>query len=160
MEQKIRLLIADDRLPSRDGLRALAATWPQVEVAGEAGDGREAVRQVEACCPDVVLMDIRMPAMDGLAATRIIKERWPRIRVVILTMYPVYHTEALSAGADAFLVKGCPTEDLLRAIIGPAESREEGQDQQTSSGDDPRSHATDAGVGFSAKWPFWRPKAA
>ncbi len=160
MEQKIRILIADDRLPSRDGLRALAATWPWVEVAGEAGDGREAVQQVEACCPDVVLMDIRMPLMDGLAATRIIKERWPRIRVVILTMYPVYHTEALSAGADAFLVKGCPTEEMLRAIIGSDGSREEGQDQQTSSGDELPSHLTDTGARFSAGWLFWTPKAA
>jgi len=160
MEQKIRLLIADDRLPSRDGLRALAATWPWVEVAGEAGDGGEAVRQVEACCPDVVLMDIRMPVMDGLAATRIIKERWPQIRVVMLTMYPVYHTEALSAGADAFLVKGCPTEDLLRAIIGPGESREESQDQQTSSRDELRSHPANSGGRFNTKSLFWTPDAA
>jgi DNA-binding NarL/FixJ family response regulator len=116
MEPKIRVLIADDRLPSRDGLRALAATWPRVEVVAEAGDGREAVRQVEACRPDVVLMDVRMPVMDGLAATRLIKECWPQIRVVILTMYPVHRKEALSAGADAFLVKGCSTEDLLAAI--------------------------------------------
>ncbi len=126
MEQKIRVLIADDRLPSREGLRALAATWPKAEVVGEAGDGREAVRLVEVCCPDVVLMDVRMPAMDGLAATRIIKERWPQVRVVILTMYPVHHQEALSAGADAFVVKGCPTEELLAAIIGPDQSRKEG----------------------------------
>mgnify|MGYP001406999865 CR=1 FL=1 len=72
MEQKIRVLIADDRPHSRDGLRALVTTWPNVEVAGEAGDGREAVQLVEACHPDVVLMDVRMPGMDGLVATRII----------------------------------------------------------------------------------------
>jgi YesN/AraC family two-component response regulator len=75
MERKIRVLIADDRPHSRDGLRALAATWPDVEVVGEAGDGQEAVQRVEANHADAVLMDVRMPGMDGLAATRIIKER-------------------------------------------------------------------------------------
>lgn len=134
MERKIRVLIADDRPHSRDGLRALAATWPRVEVVGEAGDGREAVRLVETCCPDAVLMDVRMPGMDGLAATRIIKERWPKVRVVILTMYPIHHKEALSAGADAFLVKGCSTEELLAAICNPGPSKEEGRDQQKSPG--------------------------
>ncbi len=94
MEQKIRVLIADDRPHSRDGLRALMATWPDVEVVGEAGDGREAVQRVEACRPEAALMDVRMPGMDGLAATRIIKECWPQVRVVILTMYPMHRTEA------------------------------------------------------------------
>jgi DNA-binding NarL/FixJ family response regulator len=118
MEQKIRVLIADDRPHSRDGLRALAATWPKVEVVGEASDGREAVRLAEAVRPDVVLMDVRMPALDGLAATRLIKERWPQVRVVILTMYPLPRADALSAGADACLVKGCATEELLAAVYG------------------------------------------
>ncbi len=121
MAQKIRVLIADDRLPSRAGLRALVTSWTGFEVVGEAGDGRDAVRLVEACCPDVVLMDARMPRMDGLAASRLIKERWPQVKVVILTMYPVYRKEALSAGADAFLVKGCSTEELLSAISSPHE---------------------------------------
>lgn len=124
MEQKIRVLIADDRPHSRDGLRALMATWPKVEVVGEVGDGREAVQLVETCRPDVVLMDVRMPVMDGLAATRLIKERWPTVKVVILTMYPMHHKEALSAGADAFLVKGCSTEELLAAICDPGQSKE------------------------------------
>jgi DNA-binding NarL/FixJ family response regulator len=123
MEQKIRVLIADDRPHSRDALRALAATWPKVEVVGEAGDGREAVQLVEACRPDVALMDVRMPVMDGLAATRLIKERWPQVKVVILTMYPMHHKEALSAGADAFLVKGCSTDELLAAICDPVETK-------------------------------------
>lgn len=119
MEQIIRVLIADDRLRSRNGLRALVATWPHIEVVGEAGDGQEAVSLAEAHHADAVLMDVRMPRLDGLAATRLIKKRWPQIRVVILTMYPMYRVEALSAGADAFLVKGCSTEDLLAAICGP-----------------------------------------
>lgn len=125
MTPTIRVLIADDRPRSRDGLRALLASWPRLEVVGEAGDGREAVRGVETCHPDVVLMDVRMPALDGLAATRLIKERWPQVKVVILTMYPLRRAEALSAGADACLVKGCTTEELLAAIYGPGESAKE-----------------------------------
>ena len=122
----MRVLIADDRPRSRDGLRALLATvrlsahgeaWPEVEVVGEAADGEEAVRLVEECRPDVVLMDVRMPAMDGLEATRFIKGRWPEVKVIVLTMYATYRAEALAAGADAFLVKGCPAEELLEAIL-------------------------------------------
>jgi DNA-binding NarL/FixJ family response regulator len=116
-EHRIRLLIADDAPRSRHGLRALLATWPEVEVIGEAADGREAVRLLGEYQPDVVLMDARMPVMDGLEATRLIKNRWPGIKVVVLTLYPVFRAEALAAGADAFLVKGCPAEELLEAIL-------------------------------------------
>lgn len=139
----MRVLIADDRPRSRNGLRALLATarlsasrlslgaepqaegstksqgeaLSEVEVVGEAADGREAVRLVEKCQPDVVLMDARMPVMDGLEATRLIKDRWPEVKVVVLTMYASYRADALAAGADAFLVKGCPAEELLQAIL-------------------------------------------
>ncbi len=113
----MQVLIADDRSRSRDGLRALLATWPEVEVVSEAADGREAVRLVEECRPDVVLMDARMPVMDGLKATRLIKDRWPEVKVVVLTMYPTYRADALAAGADTFLVKGCPADELLEAIL-------------------------------------------
>jgi len=117
MEQPMRVLIADDRPRSRDGLRALLATWPEVEVVGEAADGQEAVHLVEECQPNVVLMDVRMPVMDGLEATRLIKDRWPEVKVIVLTMYATYRADALAAGADAFLVKGCPAEELLEAIL-------------------------------------------
>jgi DNA-binding NarL/FixJ family response regulator len=117
MEQCMRVLIADDRPRSRDGLRALLTTCPGVKVAAEATDGQEAVRLVEECQPHVVLMDARMPTMDGLEATRLIKDRWPQVKVVVLTMYVSYRANALAAGADAFLVKGCPPEELLEAIL-------------------------------------------
>jgi DNA-binding NarL/FixJ family response regulator len=130
MEQCIRLLIADDAPRSRAGLRALLTTLglgvlqesqgeagPQVEVVGEAVNGQEALRLVEERQPDLVLMDARMPVMDGLEATQLIKDRWPEIKVVVLTMYPAYRAEALAAGADAVLVKGCPPEKLLEAIL-------------------------------------------
>jgi len=116
VEQRIQVLIVDDRSRSRDGLQALLATCPEVEVVGEAINGREALRSVEESQPDVVLMDARMPVMDGVEATRLVKSRWPEVRVVVLTLYAVYRVDALAAGADCFLLKGCPTTDLLAAI--------------------------------------------
>jgi DNA-binding NarL/FixJ family response regulator len=85
-------------------------------VVGEAADGREAVRLVGELHPDVVLMDARMPVMDGLEATRLIKAQWPEVRVVMLTIHPGCRDEALAADAHAFLVKGCPAKDLLEAV--------------------------------------------
>jgi len=119
----MRVLIADDRPRSRQGLRALLATQLEIEVIGEAGDGREALQLVEESRPDAVVMDARMPAMDGLTATRAIKERWPEVRVIVLTMYGSHRANAIASGADAFLVKGCPSEELLEAILNP-EQRE------------------------------------
>ena len=117
----MRVLIADDRSRSRQGLKALLSTQPGIEVVAEAGDGREAVRLVDERRPDAVLIDAKMPTMDGLAATRVIKEHWPQTKVIVLTMYDVYRTEALDSGANAFLVKGCSAEELLATILDPEE---------------------------------------
>ena len=117
MMNRCRVLIVDDRTQAREGLKALLTTVPPVQVIGEAADGQEAMRLVEEQRPDVVLMDARMPGMDGLQATRRIKDLWPEIRVVVLTIHATYRQEALTAGADAFLVKGCPAGDLLAAIL-------------------------------------------
>ena len=117
MMQHIRVLIADDRLSSRNGLKALLVTQCGIEIVGEAADGQETIQFVGQCRPDVVLMDVRMPLIDGLEATRVIKDRWPEVKVIVLTMYPSHQAEALAAGADAFLVKGCTAEDLLKAIL-------------------------------------------
>jgi DNA-binding NarL/FixJ family response regulator len=119
VEQHIRVLIADELPRSRGGLRAVLATWPEVELVGEAADGRETVRLVEERQPDVVFMDVRMPVMDGIEATRLIKSKWPEVKVVVLTMYPIHRAEALAAGADTFLVKGCSPKQLLDAILEP-----------------------------------------
>ena len=116
-----RVLIADDRSRSRQGLRALLATQSGISVVAEAKSGQEALRLAEETRPDAVVMDVRMPAMDGLTATRAIKERWPDVRVVVLTMYDSHRAEALASGADAFLVKGCPAEHLLEAILAREE---------------------------------------
>ena len=112
-----RVLIADDRPRCRSGLKVVLALRPEIRVVGESANGQETVRLMEKLRPDVVLMDVKMPVMDGLEATRIIKERWPGVKVIVLTIYADYRAEALTAGADAFLVKGCPAEELLKAIL-------------------------------------------
>ncbi len=118
MDQQVRVLIADDSLPAREGMRALLGTWPGVDVVGEVANGQEAIDRVEEVRPAVVLMDARMPGLDGVRATRLIKSRWPEIRIVMLTMYENCRREALAAGADMVLVKGCSAQDVLDAIVG------------------------------------------
>jgi DNA-binding NarL/FixJ family response regulator len=114
---EIRVLIVDDQQSVRKGLQSLLSFSPQVQVVGEAMDGSDAVRLADECHPDVVLMDIQMPVMDGLEATRRIKDRWPEIRVIVLTMYARYQAKALASGADLFLLKGCTLQVLQDAIL-------------------------------------------
>ncbi|MBK9712387.1 MAG: response regulator transcription factor [Kouleothrix sp.] len=116
MAQPIRVLIADDSARTREGLRVLFATWPEITVVGEAADGQEALRLVAERRPDVVLMDLHMPVLDGMQATRQIKQQWPSITVIVLTIYAVEQSAALAAGADAFVIKGTAPERLLAAI--------------------------------------------
>ena len=117
VKQPVRVLIADDRRSARQGLRALLSFCPQIEVLDEAADGQECVDLVAERKPDVVLMDMQMPLMNGLEATRLIKSRWPEIKVIALTMYAKHRQEALAAGADVFLLKGCAIETLQENIL-------------------------------------------
>jgi DNA-binding NarL/FixJ family response regulator len=117
MERRVRVLIADDRPATRQGLRALLSLLPQVEIIAEAADGRESVELVAEHRPDVVLMDMQMPVMDGVEATRRIKEQWPTVRIIALTIHAKYRAEALAAGADIFLLKEGNPDALLGAIL-------------------------------------------
>jgi DNA-binding NarL/FixJ family response regulator len=145
------VLIVDDQPSARRSLRALltALRWstPErgqqpasasifpVEVVGEAIDGLQAIAQVTALLPDVVVMDLQLhalatrePRLDGVATIRSIKSGWPTTRVVVLTMYATARASVLAAGADAFLLKGCPTKELLDAVMpGEATSRSQGE---------------------------------
>jgi DNA-binding NarL/FixJ family response regulator len=111
----VRVAIADDQALVRAGFRLIVESQPDLQVAGEAADGQEAVELVRRERPDVTLMDIRMPRLDGIAATRQVVGL---TRVVILTTYELdeYVFDALAAGASAFLLKAAPPEDLIRAI--------------------------------------------
>jgi DNA-binding NarL/FixJ family response regulator len=110
----IRVLIADDQPIARAGFRSVLTSAPRIEVAGEAADGEEAVELARRLRPDVVLMDIRMPRLDGIEATR----KLPGAKVLILTTFGLdeYIVEALRAGASGFLLKDAPVDELVAAI--------------------------------------------
>jgi two-component system response regulator NreC len=118
MVQKIRLLVADDHPVVRAGLRMLLAAQPDMDVVGEAVDGESAVERALALRPDVVVMDVAMEGMDGLAATREIVSRLPRTKVVILTMHnnEEYLRQALDAGATGYVLKEAVDTEIAVAI--------------------------------------------
>jgi DNA-binding NarL/FixJ family response regulator len=112
----VRILIADDQKRTRQSLRALLSTsLPEIEI-WEARNGVEALRLAEDKQPQLVVMDISMPEIDGLEATRGIKTRWPQIKVLVLSMYRDRQEEARAAGADLFVSKGESPERLLCAL--------------------------------------------
>jgi DNA-binding NarL/FixJ family response regulator len=113
-----RLIITDDHNLAREGLRDMLADEPGIEVVGEAANGREALVLSSRLHPDLVLMDVRMPEMDGLEATRAIKQRYPKISVLILTMHenPDYLLEALKAGAAGYVLKDAPQDEVATAV--------------------------------------------
>jgi DNA-binding NarL/FixJ family response regulator len=114
----IRVLVADDQEMVREGFSALLDAQADIEVVGVAGNGIEAVSAARRLLPDVVLMDVRMPEMDGLAATRLVVAGSPSIRVLVLTTFDLddYVYEALRAGASGFLLKHAPASELLAAV--------------------------------------------
>jgi two-component system response regulator NreC len=114
----IRVLIADDHTIVRSGIRLLLEEESDIDVVGEAVDGREVLKLVEDLHPQVILMDIAMPKVDGMEATRQIKAHWPEINVLVLTMHRSddYFFEMIKAGASGYLLKGAETNELIDAI--------------------------------------------
>ena len=117
--KKARLVLVDDHDLARAGLRELLSDEPSVDVVGEASCGEEAVALCDRVRPDLSLMDIRMPNMDGLAATRAIKRRQPGISVLMVTMQEDsdYLLEALKAGAAGYVLKGASSDELVSAVL-------------------------------------------
>jgi DNA-binding NarL/FixJ family response regulator len=117
-EAPIRVLIADDQALMRTGFRMILDAQDDIEVVGEAIDGADAIRRFEALSPDVVVMDVRMPTMDGIEATRRLAALGRPARVLILTTFDLddYVYEALRAGASGFLLKDRPSEELVAAV--------------------------------------------
>jgi DNA-binding NarL/FixJ family response regulator len=118
----IRVLVVDDHPVVRDGIRGMLAGASGIEVVGEAGGGAEAVSLAESLSPDVVLMDLRMPGVDGVAAIREIVERRLRARVLVLTTYDTDREvlSAIEAGATGYLLKDAPRDELVRAVEATA----------------------------------------
>ena len=114
----IRVMLVDDHMVVRSGLSTVLGVYDDMKLVGEAGDGEEAVRLCERLQPDVVLMDLLMPKMDGVTATRQIKERWPRIQVIALTSFKEREQVegALKAGASGYLLKNVSAAELVIAI--------------------------------------------
>jgi len=122
---KLRILLAEDHELVRKGLRLLLERHPNLEVVGEAADGKEAVRLAEELAPDLVIMDIAMPHLNGLDAAAQIVRRGPRTQVIILSMHSdeSYLARALNAGAKGYLLKDSAEADLLRAVETVAQGR-------------------------------------
>ncbi len=118
MRKKKRILIVDDHPALREGLRSLLTSNQDFDIVGEAGDGLEAIDFVNRFLPDLVLMDISMPRLDGLAATREIKKKWPETKILAFTVHnsEEYIQATLQAGADGYLIKDSARSELIHSI--------------------------------------------
>jgi DNA-binding NarL/FixJ family response regulator len=121
----VRVLICDDQIVVCEGLRAILSTVEDIEVVGIANDGAEAVEMAEKLQPDVVLMDLKMPVMNGIQATRTIRAKYPKIHVLVLTTYDFdeWVFDAIRSGAAGYLLKDTPRELLVAAILGTASGK-------------------------------------
>jgi DNA-binding NarL/FixJ family response regulator len=112
----MRILIVDNQVRARQSLLALLNAQRNIEEMREATNGKQAVQVAEEFKPDLILMDVRMPVMNGLEATKIIKQQLPQIKIVLLSMYTEYESDALAAGADAFISKTESPQKLIATI--------------------------------------------
>jgi DNA-binding NarL/FixJ family response regulator len=131
MEPGIRVAIVDDNPTVRMSLRSMLKLEPRLTLVAEAENGSEAIAMVEEHRPDVVLMDIIMPVLDGIDATRIITSKFPGIRVIVLTIHSAdnFAAKAFKAGASHFLTKGCSTEEILDAITNGFPGAKDAEDE-------------------------------
>jgi DNA-binding NarL/FixJ family response regulator len=120
------MMLVEDNLRARQALTAFMSLQTGIKVSAEASNGLEAINLIQGHAPDIVVMDAQMPVMDGLEATKIIKKNWPQIKIVVLTMYPNYQPEVMSAGADAFLVKGCSVDEIISTIHSLSQAEKAG----------------------------------
>ncbi|MFB0559394.1 MAG: response regulator transcription factor [Dehalococcoidales bacterium] len=116
MEKDIRILVIDDHQVVREGIRHLLGQEEDMEFIGQAGNSEEALYQVEMFSPNIVLMDIKMPGMDGIELTRRVKRKRPNCNVIMLTLYDEYLTQAMEAGAKGYLLKDTKREELAQAV--------------------------------------------
>jgi len=112
----IRILLVDDHQVVREGLRRMLELEEDMEVVGEAADAKEALTQAELLSPEIILLDIKMPGVDGIELTRQLKEKQPTCNVIMLTLYDEYLAQAIEAGAVGYLLKDIKREELVRAI--------------------------------------------
>lgn len=121
----IRILICDDQEVVREGLRVILSSTPDLEVVGMAQDGDEALELVSQTTPDLVLMDLKMPGMNGIQATRQIRNHYPQVRVLVLTTYDAdeWVFDAIRSGAAGYLLKDTPGEELIAAVKGTVEGK-------------------------------------
>ncbi len=125
VERAIRVLICDDQAVVCEGLRAILGTSTEIEVVGVAYNGLEALDQIPAARPDLVLMDLKMPEMNGIQATQAIRARYPEVRVLVLTTYDAdeWVFDAIRSGAAGYLLKDTPREGLIAAVKGTVQGR-------------------------------------
>ena len=118
MREPIRILVADDHPVVREGLTAILSTQPDFEVVGEAGNGEAAVRQVESLHPDILLLDLEMPEVDGLEALQRLRAAGEAVRVIVFTVFDTDERilSAVEAGAQGYLLKGAPREEVFQAV--------------------------------------------